>query len=137
MVVHDPQTPEACFALDPTSLYLDFHERLTHFSNPAGDRGHPHTNFTHLLAGYDAGYYSYLSAQVFAADLFTQFEDDPENRETWEKYRSMVLERGASMDEMQNLRDFLGRKPDARALFRAPQKVVAAKISKIKEKQEL
>lgn len=118
MAVHDPQSPAACAALDPTSLYLDFHERLTYLSTPRSDPGHPHTDFTHLLAGYDAGYYSYLSAQVFAADLFTQFANNLRDRETWERYRSLVLERGASMDEMQNLRDFLRREPDAGALFR-------------------
>jgi metallopeptidase MepB len=119
MVVHDPQSPEACSALDPTSLYLDLQERLTYLSVATSGRGHPHADFTHILAGYDAGYYSYLSAQVFAADLFTQFSDDPRNRKIWERYRSKVLERGASMNEMQNLRDFLGRQPDAGALFRA------------------
>jgi metallopeptidase MepB len=119
MAVHDPQSTEACSALDPTTLYLDFYERLTFLSNPDSDKGHPHADFTHLLAGYDAGYYSYLSAQVFAADLFTQFAHNPRDRETWERYRGMILQRGASGDEMQNLRDFLGREPDAGALFRA------------------
>ena len=119
MAIHDPRSPEACAALDPTTLYLDFHEHLTYLSTPTRDRGHPHTDFTHLLAGYDAGYYSYLSAQVFAADMFTQFAQNSRNREVWERYRSKVLERGASMDEMQNLRDFLGREPDAGAQFRA------------------
>lgn len=119
MAVHDPQSPEACFALDPTTLYLDFHERLTFLSNPDSDKGHPHADFTHLLAEYDAGYYSYLSAQVFAADLFTQFAHNPRDRAVWERYRSMILERGASMDGIQNLRDFLGREPDIGALFRA------------------
>jgi metallopeptidase MepB len=136
MAVHDPQSPEACLALDPTCLYLDFHERLTLLSHPASNHGHPHADFTHLLAGYDAGYYSYLSAQVFAADIFEEFADRPRNHETWERYRSRILERGASMDEMQNLRDFLGREPDSRALFRAPQGETPAKPSEIKGKEE-
>lgn len=133
MAVHDPQSPEACAALDPTTSYLDFHERLTYLSTPTTDRGHPHADFTHLLAGYDAGYYSYLSAQVFAADLFAKFASNPKDRKTWERYRSTILEKGASRDEMQNLRDFLGREPDAGALFRGPREEIAMEISRVKE----
>ncbi|KAI5273138.1 zincin [Aureobasidium subglaciale] len=117
MAVHNPSSQEACAALDPTTLYTSLHEQLNFLSTPPGERGHPHADFTHLLSGYDAGYYSYLSAQVFAADLFAEFKDDPRNQETWERYRSTVLERGASMDELQNLCDFLGRPPDAKALL--------------------
>lgn len=119
MAVHDPSTSEACSALDPTKLHTDLEARLTLLSVPnPNDRGHPHVGFPHLLAGYDAGYYSYLSAEVFAADLFAEFADDPRDQGTWERFRLTVLERGASMDEMQNLRDFLGRSPDTRTLLR-------------------
>jgi metallopeptidase MepB len=69
-----------CLELDPTSLYLGFHERLTLLSNRASNFGHPHVDFTHLLAGYDAIYYSYLSAQVFAANMFRDFADRPRDR---------------------------------------------------------
>ncbi|KAI5253395.1 zincin [Aureobasidium subglaciale] len=117
MAVHDPPSQAACAALDPTTLYTSLHEQLTFESTSPGERGHPHADFTHLLSGYDAGCYSYLSAQVFAADLFAEFKDDPRTQETWERYRATVLERGASMDELQNLCDFLGRPPDAKALL--------------------
>jgi metallopeptidase MepB len=96
MAVHDPQTPEACLELDPPSLYLDFHKCLTMLSNPASNRGHQHADFTHLLAEYDAGYYSYLSAQVFAVDILEELADRPREHETWERYRSKILERGCA-----------------------------------------
>ncbi|KEQ99245.1 hypothetical protein AUEXF2481DRAFT_26461 [Aureobasidium subglaciale EXF-2481] len=117
MAVHDPPSQAACAVLDPTTLYTSLHEQLTFESTSPGERGHPHADFTHLLSGYDAGCCSYLSAQVFAADLFAEFKDDPRTQETWERYRTTVLERGASMDELQNLCDFLGRPPDAKALL--------------------
>ncbi|KAI5245791.1 hypothetical protein E4T43_02926 [Aureobasidium subglaciale] len=85
MAVHDPSSQEACAALDPTTLYTSWHERLTFLSTPPSERGHPHADFTHLLSGYDAGYYSYLSAQVSAADLFAEFKDDTKSQETWEE----------------------------------------------------
>ncbi|WPG99076.1 zincin [Acrodontium crateriforme] len=118
MAVHDLPAPEACEALNPTKLFADLEARLTLLSVPnPSDRGHPHVHFPHLLAGYDAGYYSYLSGQVFAAEMFAEFADDLRNRETWERLRSTVLERGASGDELQNLQDFLGRVPGAKALL--------------------
>ncbi|KAI5196679.1 zincin [Aureobasidium subglaciale] len=114
MAVHDPPSHEACLALDPTIVYASLLTHLTHLSTSSpSDWGHKQTDFTHLLAGYDAGYYSYLSAQVFAKDLFAQFADNPRSRETWERYRSNVLEQGAGREEMQNLEAFLGRPPSA------------------------
>jgi metallopeptidase MepB len=115
MTVHDPPTHSACLALDPTTIYASLQARLTLLSTShPSDWGHQQTDFTHLLAGYDAGYYSYLSAQVFAKELFAQFESDPRSKETWERYRGDVLERGAGRDEMENLKAFLGRVPDVR-----------------------
>jgi Zn-dependent oligopeptidase len=115
MTVHDPPTHSACLTLDPTTVYASLQARLTLLSTShPSDWGHRHTHFTHLLAGYDAGYYSYLSAQVFAKGLFAQFEDDPRCKKTWERYRGDVLIQGAGRDEMENLKAFLGRVPDAR-----------------------
>ncbi|KAI5237509.1 zincin [Aureobasidium subglaciale] len=112
MAVHDPPSHEACLALDPTTVYTSLLTRLTLLSTSSpSDWGHKQTDFTQLLAGYDAGYYSYLSAQVFAKDLYAQFAHDPRSRETWERYRSDVLEQGAGREEMQNLEAFLGRSP--------------------------
>lgn len=118
MAVHDPSSHHSCLSLDPTTTYTDYEADLTLLSTSSRhERGHPQTDFTHLLAGYDAGYYSYLSAQVFAADIFARFAEAPRDREVWERYRRVVLERGASMDELQNLEEFLGRQPDAARLM--------------------
>lgn len=70
------------------------------------------------MGGYDAGYYGYLSSQVYSADMFkTVFEKDPMNGKEGRRYRHTVLERGGSRDEMSVLEEFLGRKPDSRAFY--------------------
>jgi len=81
--------------------------------------GHGQTTFGHLLGGYDAGYYGYLSSQVYSADMFyTVFEKDPMNGKEGRRYRHMVLEKGGSQDEMETLKSFLGREPNGDAFYR-------------------
>lgn len=81
--------------------------------------GHGQTTFGHLIGGYDAGYYGYLSSQVYSADMFyTVFEKDPMNGEQGRRYRHMVLEKGGSQDEMETLKAFLGREPNGDAFYR-------------------
>lgn len=81
--------------------------------------GHGQTTFGHLLGGYDAGYYGYLSSQVYSADMFhTVFAKDPMNGEQGRRYRHMVLEKGGSQDEMETLKGFLGREPNGDAFYR-------------------
>jgi metallopeptidase MepB len=71
------------------------------------------------MGGYDAGYYGYLSSQVYSADMFhTVFAQDPMNTKEGRRYRRMVLEKGGSQDEMMILEDFLGRKVRTDAFYR-------------------
>ena len=68
--------------------------------------------FQHVFgaAGYDAGYYGYLSSQVYSADMFySVFKKDPMNGKEGRRYRYTVLEKGGSRDEMESLKEFLGR----------------------------
>jgi metallopeptidase MepB len=71
------------------------------------------------MGGYDAGYYGYLSSQVYSADMFhTVFKQDPMNPEAGRRYRRMVLEKGGSQDEVMMLESFLGRKVRTDAFYR-------------------
>jgi metallopeptidase MepB len=71
------------------------------------------------MGGYDAGYYGYLSSQVYSADMFhTMFVGDPMNAKKGRRYRHMILEKGGSQDEMMILEDFLGRKVRTDAFYR-------------------
>lgn len=64
------------------------------------------------LTGYQASYYGYLWSKVFAQDMFTRFrEHGLLNPEAGMYYRSKIIGRGGSMDEMEMLKDYLGREP--------------------------
>ncbi len=81
--------------------------------------GNGPATFGHLIGGYDAGYYGYLSSQVYSADMFhSVFAKDPMNAVQGRRYRHMVLEKGGSQDEMVTLEAFLGRKPSTEAFYR-------------------
>ena len=81
--------------------------------------GNGQTTFGHLLGGYDAGYYGYLSSQVYSADMFhSVFEKDPMDGKEGRRYRHTVLEKGGSQDEMETLKEFLGREPNGDAFNR-------------------
>ena len=71
------------------------------------------------MGGYDAGYYGYLSSQVYSADMFhSVFAPDPMDPVQGRRYRHLVLEKGGSQDEMVTLREFLGREPSSEPFYR-------------------
>ncbi len=91
---------------------LDLPEKETLF--PAG--------FGHLV-GYDAGYYSYLWALVYACDAFEEFKTKGnknvmKNTEIGMKWRREVLEKGSSENEIDLVKNFLGRKPSNKAFLK-------------------
>lgn len=71
------------------------------------------------MGGYDAGYYGYLSSQVYSADMFySVFAKDPMNPKEGRRYRHTVLKKGGRQDEMETLKEFLGREPSTEAFYR-------------------
>ncbi|MCQ2183825.1 MAG: M3 family metallopeptidase [Bacteroidales bacterium] len=80
------------------------------------------TYFNHIFgsSGYDAGYYSYLWAEVLDKDAFEKFEQDGIfNPETARSFRDNILSKGGSDEPMTLYRRFRGADPDAGALLRA------------------
>ncbi len=75
--------------------------------------------FGHIGGGYAAGYYSYAWAKVYAQDMFTRFENEGLfNSKTGRAYRTWILEKGSSMEEMDLIKGFLGRKPNNKAFLK-------------------
>lgn len=72
-----------------------------------------------ILSNVCHSYYGYLSSQVYSTDMFyTVFKDDPMNGKEGRRYRHTVLERGGSMEEMDILEEFLGRKPSTESFYK-------------------
>jgi thimet oligopeptidase len=79
---------------------------------------HPEAGFGHLMGGYDAGYYGYLWSKVYAQDMYSVFKAEGLlNPEIGRRYRTEILEKGSSRDEMESLKAFLGREPNEDAFL--------------------
>ncbi|ELX8381181.1 oligopeptidase A [Providencia vermicola] len=80
----------------------------------------PHA-FSHIFAGgYAAGYYSYLWADVLAADAYSRFaEEGIFNRETGQSFLDNILSRGGSEEPMVLFERFRGRKPELDAMLKS------------------
>lgn len=88
-------------------------------SNNCDRRTHGHANLHHLFSNYDAGLYAYHWSNTYSYDMFySAFAKEPMDRSQGHRYRHMVLEKGASQDEMFILEQFLGHKPTTDAFFR-------------------
>ncbi|KAF4334296.1 metallo ase [Fusarium beomiforme] len=120
MAVHNPKSHDELLDMDFTKIFHELMEKLWIVRAPEPeDQGYPHADLGHLVSGYDAGYYSYLSAHVFAAELFqSTFLRDPRSVSAWERYRKGILEFGGSRDELELLQEYLGHTPTAEALLR-------------------
>ncbi|KAK3324019.1 peptidase family M3-domain-containing protein [Cercophora scortea] len=124
MTVHSPKTHEELEKLDVSELYNDLRAKIAGLKGPEAEGGsntwgNGQATFGHLIGGYDAGYYGYLSSEVYSADMFgTVFKADPMNGKEGRRYRHTVLEKGGSQDEMLTLEQFLGRKPSSEAFYK-------------------
>lgn len=86
----------------------------------------------HLVGGYDAGYYSYMWALVYAQDIYSEFEKaindksafakasarQSKLKEVGERYRKEILEVGGSRDELVSVKKFLKRNPNNKAFLK-------------------
>ncbi|KAL0067865.1 metalloendopeptidase [Marasmius tenuissimus] len=102
---------------DYTELWSSMREKisLVKSDKPCPGQG----TFGHITGGYDAGYYGYTYSLVFAADMYTAvFKADPLDPERGQRYREKILRPGGSREELDSLKDFLGREPDSDAFIK-------------------
>jgi metallopeptidase MepB len=124
MTVHTPKTHEEVESIEFSELWNDVRTEIFGLKGPEAfgaksDWGNGQAIFGHLMSGYDAGYYGYLSSEVYSTDMFySVFKKDPMDRKEGRRYRHTVLEKGGSQDEMKILKDFLGREPSTKAFYR-------------------
>jgi peptidyl-dipeptidase Dcp len=78
--------------------------------------------FNHLFSSdsYSAGYYSYLWSETMDADTWAAFTEkgDVWNKETAERFRSMLLATGNETDRIEAYRAFRGRDPDVKYIMK-------------------
>jgi peptidyl-dipeptidase Dcp len=83
---------------------------------------HRLTQFNHLFTSdsYSAGYYSYLWSDVMASDAWAAFEEagSPWDPTVAQKFKSIILATGNSIDRAEAYRRFRGRDPDVDALLK-------------------
>jgi metallopeptidase MepB len=124
MSVHSPESHDDLKKLDLSKAYNSLRAEISGLNGPESlgepsDWGNGQATFGHLIGGYDAGYYGYLSSMVYSADMFySVFKADPMDGKQGRRYRHTVLERGGSQDEMKTLEQFLGRAPSSEAFYR-------------------
>ncbi|MHB8425568.1 MAG: M3 family metallopeptidase [Gammaproteobacteria bacterium] len=77
-------------------------------------------SFSHIFSGgYAAGYYSYLWAEVLAADAYAAFEETGIfNRDTGRRFLDTILGQGGSREAMELFVEFRGRPPTLEAFLR-------------------
>jgi thimet oligopeptidase len=75
-------------------------------------------SFDHIVGIYDAGFYSYIWAQVFGDDMFSAFlEGGLLSADVGARYRREVLEPSWGVPGRQRVENFLGRPPSDRAFL--------------------
>ncbi|WP_235513628.1 MULTISPECIES: M3 family metallopeptidase [unclassified Sphingomonas] len=102
---------------DPMAVIEAVRDEVSVVRPPAWHR-FPHA-FAHIFAGgYAAGYYSYLWAELLAADGFAAFvEAGTVDRATGDRLRETVLAQGAVRPAIDLFRAFRGRDPDPAAML--------------------
>ena len=74
--------------------------------------------FSHLMGGYDAGYYGYLWAEVIGDDMFGRFvREGATSPVVGAAYRRTILEPNGSRSADEMVREFLGRDPSNEAFL--------------------
>lgn len=88
---------------------------------PIPDYNRSPNTFSHIFdGGYDAGYYSYLWAEVLSCDAFSKFEETGVfNIKTGQDYINQLLSQGAAKPIDELFRDFRGRDPDITAFLKS------------------
>lgn len=95
--------------VDTTRVGLDLFDEIELYDAVPGT--HFQAAFGHLM-GYQAGYYGYLWSLVYAEDMFQRFAElGMLNPAAGRAYRKKILARGGTVDEMEMVREFLGREP--------------------------
>lgn len=114
MTYHDKYDPETDTETT-TDIVRRLQNGITYFEYM--ENTYFQAGFGHLV-GYEAGYYSYLWAKVYAEDMFSLFRKEGVlNPSIGKEFKQKVLEKGSSVEEKQIARNFLGREVEYSAFL--------------------
>ncbi|HAN18788.1 MAG: hypothetical protein A2X13_06985 [Bacteroidetes bacterium GWC2_33_15] len=115
LTYHDKYDPNG--AKSTTDVVKELQNEITFYKYQ--DDTYFEAGFGHLN-GYAAGYYSYLWAKVFSEDMFSVFrQNGVMDKETGIRLRKTVLEKGSTRDELEIVKEFLGREPGQEAFLKS------------------
>ncbi|KAJ6786328.1 hypothetical protein PWT90_04718 [Aphanocladium album] len=118
MAVHNPKTHKDLEDLDETKLFQDLGAQSSFV--PANRLSIPQATFSHLVSGYNSGYYAYVCSNVFGEEIFqSNFAADPTSTTAWNRFRRQLLQYGGSKDQTEILEEFLGRPPTTASLLKS------------------
>jgi len=101
---------------DTGTVVKNLQNRITLF--PFVEGTNFEASFGHLN-GYAAGYYGYLWSKVYAEDVFSIFEKQGLlNPELGQRLLKTIIEKGSTIDEFQQLNNFLQREPNEGAFVK-------------------
>lgn len=102
---------------DMRAAYIAMNKKYFGITLPENKTLFP-ASYGHMV-GYDAGYYSYLWALVYAQDAFSLFlKKKNDLRSIGMRWRNEVLAKGGSEDEMKLITKFLKRAPNENAFLK-------------------
>lgn len=106
-------------SLDLLKLWNETREEICLVEN-GDEMSKGYDSFGHIMSdSYSAGYYGYMWAEVFAADMYhTKFPKNPLDSVVGVQYRDVVLGNGGLYEIDDNLKEFLGREPTKDAFLK-------------------
>jgi len=115
LTLHDQYDPNG--EESTTDVLKQLHNEI--LFPPYLENTHFQAAFGHLK-GYGASYYGYMWSKVYAQDMFSIFEENGIlNKETGKRYRDIILANGSTRDELELVKEFLGREPKNDAFLKS------------------
>lgn len=114
MILHDKYDPNG--SVTTTDVLRDLYAE---FNLPSYVEGTQFQAAFGHLNGYGSGYYGYMWSKVYAQDMFSVFEENGIlDKKTGIRYRDIIMANGSSENELELVKEFLGREPNNKAFLK-------------------
>lgn len=115
LTLYDKYNPNA--PMSTTDLWKEIDDQLGIAFTTEGS--HPHASWIHINT-HPVYYYGYIWSEVYAQDMFTQFEENGLlDQATGKRYRDIILANGSQQDVVTAVETFLGRPSNNKAYIKS------------------